>query len=210
MPTAQAVVRLLRPQRVRERLHTGLGSAVRAHQRGGAERGEGGDLEVVARRLPQVGQEGVGREGAAGEVHVDDAAPGGHVFPCERAALGDTGVRDDDRRRAQPGTDPVGGLDQGLLVGDVGLDGEGRRRQRGGDGLQGEPLVAEQGQPGAPPGEGTGLGGAQAARGARDDDGAVLQRAVRLRHDSLRSSVGSVASAGPGVPRAVPVGEGAL
>src|SRR5690606_5975158 len=76
-------------QAVREGLHSGLGGAVGAHHGRGAEGGEGGDLEVVATGLEQVGQEGAGGDRAAVEVDVDDAAPRGEVGVGERGALGD-------------------------------------------------------------------------------------------------------------------------
>ena len=65
----------------------------------------------------------------------------------------DAGVVDQDVGPAEFGLDPVGGLDDRVAVGDVGLDGDGAVAELAGQGLDAVGAAREQGQAVAAGGE---------------------------------------------------------
>src|SRR6476469_3638941 len=161
---------------LREALETGLGGGV-VGLPAVAERGGGAEVDDAAElRVDHVLLRRAGHEERAAQVDVHDGVPvvGGHLE--EHVAAADAGVVDEDRRGAELGGDA---LDRGLhpgLVGDV--DTHGETLAAGGLDVgyhcgAGRLVQVEDGDGIPVGGEALGDSGADAARGAGDDGGAL-------------------------------------
>jgi len=160
-------------QRFRPAVEAPLGGGVDGVAGAGGAASHRGQVDQVAAAIDELAEEDLGDGDGADQVGFDHASVVVVPLVVERGEQHDAGVVDQDVGPAEFGLDPVGGLDDGVAVGDVGLDGDGVVAELVGQGLDAVGTAGDQGQTVATGGECAGGGLADAGRCPGDDgDGA--------------------------------------
>ena len=115
----------LLPQRLGPAVDAPLGGGVDAVAGSGGASGDRGDVDDVAAAVLELVEEDLGGGDRAEQVDLDHLPVVVALIGVERAEQHDAGVVDQDVGGAELLADAVGGGDDAVAVGDVGLDGDG-------------------------------------------------------------------------------------
>ena len=156
-------------QRLRPAVQAPLGGCVAGVAGASGAAGDRRDVDEVAAAVAELVEEDLGRGHRAEQVDLDHLALLGTLLGGERGEQHHAGVVDQDVGAAELVLDALGGGDERVAVGDVGLDGDRAVAELVGQRLDAVGAARQQRDAVAVGGQRTGGGLADARRGAGDD-----------------------------------------